>query len=145
MTLAIATAVRGIADVLRDRVAPTLTDDYAVEAVRLSGIMLNIMANAADDAVALRVAENAGFRTLFAEAAEIVADASLKARLLEAAASTDPGLRISELDQETNRLRRVLVVLQVQLETQADDAAIALNQRIWRLIQDIETARTPRA
>ena len=41
MTLAIDTAVRGVADVLRDRVAPTLTDSYAIEAVRLAGIMLH--------------------------------------------------------------------------------------------------------
>lgn len=144
MTLAIETAVRGVADVLRDRVAPTLTDGYVIEAVRLSGIMLTIMANAADDAVALRVAENAQLRAVFTDAANVVTDAVLRARLSDAAGSADPGLRISELDREAERLRRLLVALQIRLEAQIDDAAVALNRRIWRLLQDIEKSRAPR-
>lgn len=144
MTLAIETAVRGVAEVLRDRVAPTLDDSYAIEAVRLSGIMLTIMANAADDAVALRAAENRQLRTLFGEATAVVEDAALRARLAQVAASVDPGLRISELDRETDRLRRLLVALQVQLEAQADAAARAMNQRIWRMLRDIEQSRAPR-
>jgi hypothetical protein len=144
MTLAIDTAVRGVADVLRDRVASTLTDSYAIEAVRLAGIMLTIMANAADDAVALRVAENAQMRALFSEALAVVTGTALSSQLEKAAGSTDPGLRISELDYETDRLRRLLVALQIQLETQADSAAAALNQRIWRLLQEVEKSRAPR-
>lgn len=145
MTLAIETAVRGVAEVLRDRVAPTLDDSYATEAVRLSAMMLTIMANATDAAVALRVAENAQLRALFSDAAGLIADAALAAQLTEAAGSTDPGLRISELDRETDRLRRLLVETQVQLEAQAGDAtALALDQRIWRMLRDIEQSRAPR-
>ncbi|TVV73342.1 hypothetical protein [Sphingomonas solaris] len=144
MTLAIETAVRGVAEVLRDRVAPTLDDGYAIEAVRLSAMMLTMMANAADDAVVLRVAENGQLRALFGEAAGIVDDATLSARLEEAARSSDPGLRISELDRETDRLRRLLVALQIQLEAQADEQATILGQRIWRMLRDIEASRAPR-
>jgi len=144
MTLAIETAVRGVADVLHGAVAPTLDDSYAIEGTRLSIIMLTIMANAADDAVALRVSENAQWRALFREAAGIVADTALAATLADAAGSAEPGLRISELDRETDRLRRLLVTLQIQLEAQADDAAVGMNRHIWRLLQDIEKQRAPR-
>lgn len=144
MTLAIETALRGMADVLRDRVAPTLDDGYAIEAVRLSDIMLRIMANAADDAVALRVAENARMRALFGEAAGVVDDAAMRAVLTAAAGSSDPGLRISELDRETDRLRRILVTLQTGLEARGDEAARAFDRRIWRLLRDVETSRAPR-
>lgn len=144
MSLSIETAVRGIAAVLRDRVAPTLEDSYATEATRLSVTMLTIMANAADDAVALRVEEHAAIRALLAEAAKVVGDAELAARLAQAAGSRDPGLRISELERESDRLRRLLVALQVQLERQDDEAARAMNQRIWRMLREIELARAPR-
>lgn len=145
MTIAIETAVRGVAEVLRDRVAPTLDDGYATEAIRLAGMMLTIMANATDDAVALRVSENAALRTLFGDAAEIVAYPALAVQLRETAASADPGLRISELDRETDRLRRLLVKTHIQLEAQVGDAAaLGLGQRIWRLLRDTEQSRAPR-
>lgn len=144
MTLSIEAAVRGVADALREKVAPTLTDNFATEVTRLSTNLLTIMANAADDAVALRVEENARVRTLLGDGAAVVGDTVLAARLAQAAASTDPGFRISELDRETDRLRRLLVELQVSLELQDDVACRTLNQRIWSLLRDIETSRAPR-
>ena len=148
MSLSIEATLRGVADVLRDRVSPTLDDSYAIEATRLSTMMMTIMANAADDAAALRVAENAHWRALFLEATAptltILADPALAARLREAAASADPGLRISQLDAETDRLRRLAVALQVQLEARADPAAVAFNQRIWQHLRAIEKDRAPR-
>lgn len=144
MTLSIEAAVRGVADALREKVAPTLTDSFATEVTRLSINLLTIMANAADDAVALRVEENARVRALLGDGAAVVGDTVLAARLAQAAASPDPGLRISELDRETDRLRRLLVDMQVGLEAQDDAACRALNQRIWSLLRAIEASRAPR-
>ncbi|HEX7821322.1 MAG TPA: hypothetical protein VF463_11970 [Sphingobium sp.] len=144
MSLSIETAVRGVADSLRDRIAPALDDSFAIEVSRLSGILLTIMANAADDAVPLRVEENGAIRALLRDGAALILDADLAARLTEAAVSVDPGLRISELDGETDRLRRLLIALQIRLEESSGSAAQAMNQRIWRLLRDIEANRAPR-
>lgn len=144
MSLSIEAAVLGVADALRDRIAPALGDDFAIETSRLSAIMLTIMANAADDAVVLRVEENAAIRALLGEATDVVGQTGLAARLKDAAVSTDPGLRISELDAETDRLRHLLIEAQIVLEGSADPAARALDQRIWRFLADVETKRAPR-
>ncbi|HEX7819147.1 MAG TPA: hypothetical protein VF463_00865, partial [Sphingobium sp.] len=102
------------------------------------------MANAADDAVLLRTEENGAIRALLRDGAALIRDADLAARLAEAAVSVDPGLRISELDGETDRLRRLLIALQIHLEESSGSAAQAMNQRIWRLLRDIEASRAPR-
>ncbi|HEX7819681.1 MAG TPA: hypothetical protein VF463_03575 [Sphingobium sp.] len=144
MSLSIETAVRGVADALRDKIAPALEDSFTTEVSRLSVILLTIMANAADDAVPLRVEENAALRAILSDGAPLVDDGGLAGQLTQAAASADPGLRISELDGETDRLRRLLIALQERLESSVDPAAKAMDQRIWRLLRDSEEKRTPR-
>jgi hypothetical protein len=140
MILTIETAMRGVADMLRDRIAPAVDDKFAGETARLAGMLLRINADWVDDAAAIRAAENAALRALFADAAGGVSDASLAARLGEAAGSVDAGLRISELDCEGNRLRALLVELHAHVESHD----IAFGQRIWRLLETLETARAPR-
>ena len=68
----------------------------------------------------------------------------LPAQLKAAAASTDPGLKISVLDTENHRLRCLLVKAQAALEEINAPAAHALDQRIWRLLEEIEAKRAPR-
>ena len=140
MILTIETAMRGVADMLRDRIAPAVDDKFAGETARLAGMLLRINADWVDDAAAIRAAENAALRALFADAAGAVSDASLAARLGEAAGSVDAGLRISELDCEGNRLRALLVELHAHVENHN----IAFGQRIWSLLETLETARAPR-
>jgi hypothetical protein len=68
----------------------------------------------------------------------------LASRLREAAASTDPGLKISVLDVESHRLRVLLVTAQAALEDSTGPAAKALDQRIWQLLETVEAKRAPR-
>jgi hypothetical protein len=70
--------------------------------------------------------------------------AALAERLAAAAASVDPGLKIGVLDGENHRLRSLLVKLQADIEGRAGEAALAMNQRIWRLLETIENTRAPR-
>jgi hypothetical protein len=140
MILTIETAMRGVADMLRERIAPAVDDKFAGETARLAGMLLGINADWVDDAAAIRAAENAALRALFADAGGVVTDASVAARLAEAAGSVDPGLRISELDLEGNRLRALVVELHAHVENHE----IAFAQRIWRLLEALETTRAPR-
>lgn len=142
-TLSIDNALHGLDEFLRDEIAPAVSDPYVAPMARLSGMLLRICANSVDDAAELRVDENAAIRRILGEAGSLLGG-PLSEQLLAAAASTDPGLKISVLDAENNRLRRLLVEAQQALEDNRNDAAKQLDQKIWRLLEEIEAKRAPR-
>lgn len=144
MNLDIPGALQGIALTLRERIAPAVEDGFASETARLAGMLLTLNANWVDDAVAIRVAENAAIRTLFADAHTACQDRNLADALAQAADSHDPGLRISELDRESNRLRALMRDLHANADARSDASATAISQRIWRLLDRFEAARAPR-
>lgn len=141
--LTIDNALHGVGELLRDRISPEIGDPFAVQMARLSCLLLRICANGVDDAAELRVEENAAIRSILAEAAGLV-PAPLAAMLNAAAVSADPGLKISTLDGENDRLRRLLVQAHATLEDEAAPAARALDQRIWRFLAAAENKRAPR-
>lgn len=144
MRLTAQAVLEGVAHALREQISPALQDPFAIEAARLATALATICANGADDAVAVRVEEHAKIRALFTEAAPVISDAALATSLKEAAQSRDPGLRISELDTETARLRRLLVALHAHVERQADEAAQRIDRQIWTLLGETEASRAPR-
>jgi hypothetical protein len=85
-----------------------------------------------DRAAARRVEENAALRALFAQAAGVVADAALAARLRDAAASRDESLLVPALEASNQRLRALLIALHAQVETLTTPDARALDAAIWR-------------
>ena len=141
--LTIDNALHGIGELLRERISPEIGDLFAGQMARLSCMLLTICANGVDDAVELRVDENAVIRAHLGEAAELVTE-PLASQLVKAAMSADPGLKISALDAENHRLRLLLAKAQAGLEPSADPAGQALNQRIWCLLEAIEMKRAPR-
>ena len=141
MRLTHETVLEGVATALRDQIAPNLTDAFAGDAARMAQSLISIVRLAGDDAAAIRVEENARMRALLGQGGELLGDAELTA----AAQSRDPGLKISELDAETGRLRLLLVDLHCRIEVEKTPAARALDQAIWRALRDFETARAPRA
>lgn len=144
MLLTIETALHGIARMLHERIGPALQDPYAGEAARLAELLLKLNANWVDDAAALRAAENAAIRDLLGEGATLVSNSNLAEQMSASAQSADPGLRISELDKENNRLRSDLQDMHAHIDTLAGDAARLLGQRIWRSLAEFEAARAPR-
>ena len=141
--LTIDNALHGIGELLRERISPEIGDPFAVQMARLSCMLLTICANGVDDAAALRVEEDASIRKVLGEAAALVGE-PLAASLAQAAGSSDPGLKLSVLDDENHRLRCLLVEAQGTLETLEGLSARALDQKIWRLLEAIETKRAPR-
>ena len=101
--LSIDNALHGIADLVRDRIGPAVNDPFAAQMARLSCILLRICANGLDDAAELRFEENAAIRSILKEAS-IILNGPLSRQLDVAGASTDPGLKISVLDEEVNGL-----------------------------------------
>ena len=145
MKLSFDTILTGISEALRDQISPKLDDSFDKDVSRLAQTLLNIVALARDDEVAIRVEENRRMREIFGKAAEVVDDSALAARLADAALSADPGLRISELDRETGRLRTLLVELHALLEEMSCSDSQTISQAIWRSMRDAEMARAPRA
>ncbi len=141
--LTIDNALHGVHDLLRDRISPEIGDPFAAQMARLSCLLLRACANGVDDAAELRVEENAAIRHVLGETAAFVGE-PLSGSLREAAASGDPGLKISALDGENHRLRVVLVEAQTALEASGNAAARALDQKIWRLLEAVEAKRAPR-
>lgn len=141
MRLTGATVLEGVAEALRDQIAPNLTDAFAGDAARIAQALVLIVGRAGDDAAAIRVEENARIRALLGDGGKLLDDADLTL----AAQSVDPGLRISELDGETGRLRALLVGLHVRVELLEGAEARALDQAIWRALCDFEMARAPQA
>jgi hypothetical protein len=144
MNLSAETCLRGVIDTLGSRIAPTLGEGFGTEVMRLAGLVLAITTNSLDDAAALRVAENDSMRALFGDAASIVTDTSLAARLRAAGDEPASGLKISELDAANDRLRGLLVDLHVHVEDLPGAPARTIESRIWRLLQQFEIARAPR-
>lgn len=142
MNLTLETTLHGIADALATRIAPALDDTFAREAARLAVMLTKIAALAVDDAAAIRAEENAALRALFADAADSV-EVDLAAMLREASGSVDTSLRISDLDRENARLRRILIALHAVIETCTDATAKAFDHRIWSLLENAEMARAP--
>lgn len=141
MRLTHETVLEGVAVALREQVAPNLSDAFAADAARMAQSLITIVSRASDDAVAIRVEENARLRELLGQGGVLLGDAELVA----AGQSSDPGLRISQLDAETGRLRTLLVDLQARIELRDGAEARALDQAIWQALRDFETARAPRA
>lgn len=141
--LSIDNALHGVSELLRDRISPEIGDPFAAQMARLSCMLLTIAANWVDDAAEIRVNENAAIRVVLCQAADLV-NGDLADRLASAASSTDPGLKLSVLDEENHRLRCLLVAAQCALEALSGEAALELDQRIWRLLEDIERIRAPR-
>lgn len=143
MNLTIDNALHGIGELLRDRIGPEIGDPFAAQMSRLSCLLLKICANWVDDAAELRVEENAAIRRLLADIAPLTAEPQ-SGRFGAAASSGDPGLKLSVLDAENDRLRRLLVEAQMSLEANGGAAALALDQRIWRFLEQAERTRAPR-
>lgn len=144
MILTIETTLHGIARMLHERIGPAVQDPFAGEAARLAELLLKLNANWIDDAAAIRVAENTAIRCLLGEGATLVANPDLAERLTRSARSADPGLRISELDKENNRLRSDLLDLHAHVDALEGNAARLFGQRIWRSLAEFEMARAPR-
>ena len=142
MSISLVASLQGVIDVLEQRVMPEIEDRYLSETIRMARSVLTIAVNAADDAVALRLEENAALRTLFADAAGAVAG-ELGDRLAERGRSSDSGFKISELDRDNAELRALLVELHAEVELRADVPGLSLNKRIWGILKAIEARRAP--
>lgn len=123
--------MRGLFGTMLMEIAPNLTAEYSAGSIGIMSMMIFMTAEEYDRAAEIRAAENAEMRALFAEAAGLVEDAGLKAKLAEAAKGKDASLRVSALDKENAALAALLIELQAHVEDSAAPHAAGLEARIW--------------
>jgi hypothetical protein len=124
--------LRVIAAKLVGEIGPAVPDDYARSNLEVAAGLLIAAAEDYDRAAEVRVEENRAMRAIFREAGSVVVDRELRDRLLAAAESVDPGLRVSALDAENARLRTLLVELHAHVEARPEDWARTVERAIWR-------------
>lgn len=115
------------------RTAPMLpAGGYEQSSVAGLAALLMCVREEYERAAARRVDENAELRALFGRHADAVEDAELAGRLSAAAAGSDPGLRIPELEAENAALRGLLIELHAHVEALDSEPARAAEAGIWR-------------
>ncbi len=114
--------------------APLLPAEYAKGTAALTALVMTLAAQEYDRAAEIRAAENDEMRTLFKMLAPLVHGATLKAKLDDAAMSTDTSLKISHLNESNYALRKLLIALHAHIETLTGDAARDAETQIWRLL-----------
>ncbi|HVZ68971.1 MAG TPA: hypothetical protein VG891_05875 [Rhizomicrobium sp.] len=117
--------------------APAMGAQYDQGMTQVVAALLIMSAQEYDRAADVRAAENADMRVLFAELAPVVGDADLRRELEEASAGRDESLRVSALNAANERLRRLLIRLQVHIEDSGGDT-----RRIWEVLKAMAGRRT---
>lgn len=126
--------MRGLFGTMLMEIAPNLTAEYSAGSIGIMSMMIFMTAEEYDRAAEIRAAENAEMRALFAEAAGLVADAALKAKLSEAAKGRDASLRVSALDKDNSALAGLLIELQAHMEESTAPWSAGLEARIWNYL-----------
>lgn len=111
---------------------------FAQGTVGLLASVLTLSAREYERGADIRWTENREIRALFAELAPSVADVALRKDLLAASVTSDPSLRISDLNEGNYMLRRLLTRLQIYAE---EHGALDAQKRIWAVLKALAQRR----
>lgn len=124
----------GFLGTLLTEIAPQLGGEYSLGSVGIIAMTIGMAAQEFDRAADIRIAENREMRALFAEAATLVEDSGLRARLSAAAASSDTSFRVSALNAANDALATLLIELQAAVEESHAAWAAAFEAKIWNYL-----------
>jgi hypothetical protein len=116
-------------------VIPLLPNSYSQGSTAVLSFLMLFAAQEYERGADIRAADNTDMRATFSVLAPLVGDMELKAKLEEAAASTESSLLISALDRSNAHLRALFIRLHAHLEAQTGDAARAGERRIWEVLK----------
>ena len=123
------------------KIAMGIAEHGAAFAQGTVGLLVGVLAMSAkeyDRGADIRFTENREIRALFAQLAPDVPDSGLRRDLLDAAAQSDPSLRISDLNEANYALRRLLTRLQIDAE---ERGALDAQKRIWAVLKALAQRR----
>ena len=123
--------LQGFTLTLMTEILPNLGGEYSMGNAAVMGQSLAVIANEFERGAEIRFRENEEMRALFAEAAGLVEDKALSARLAEAAAGRDASLLISALEKTNDALKTLLIELHAAVEVSKAPWAAAFDLKIW--------------
>lgn len=115
---------------LLTQVAPALGADYNAGSVGVMSMGLYLAAQQYERGADTLTIDNRETRAIFGDAAAVVQDAELTVQLRAAANSVDASFRITELENNNNKLNELLIKLHVNIEEQSGAKARELERRI---------------
>ena len=134
-------ALRTLAATLLTDVAPNVTVDYGRASAEFIAALMIVAAEDYDRAADVRVEENRAMREIFRDAAAIVPETALKAKLEAAALGEEASLRVSALDQTNDALKRILIELHEYVDGRPEPWADRIDRMIWRELRASATRR----
>ena len=114
------------------RVIPAISPAYHQGTIGMIASMFAMAADEWDRSASRRIEENARLREIFKEAAPVVSEKKLKARLTELSKTRDDDFRISALEENNCTLRAALIELHKQIESQPEPGAREIEETIWK-------------
>ena len=123
---------------------PKAADAYMGADIGLMAALVRLVAQDYDRAAEVLTSDIAAAAAIFEEAAPHIADAGLKRRMAEAAASRPTSLRIEALSAHADVAMRVLIDLHAAVETAAHAGAgwaAPLDRRIWAFLDEYVAKR----
>jgi hypothetical protein len=115
---------------------PAATVEKTKAELGLSALLLGVVSEEMERAVARRVEENQELRRLFSDALPVVKDQDLKNRLSKAAQGEETDYRVSALDKANCDLLELLTELHGHVEGLEGEGASKLEEAIWKALEN---------
>jgi hypothetical protein len=115
---------------------PAMEADKAKAELGLFALLMGVVSEEMERAVARRVEENQEVRRLFSESLSVVQDEDLKVRLRRAAEGGEADYRVSALDKANCDLIELLIELHCHVEDLEGEGARTTEEAIWKVLEN---------
>ena len=125
-----------VANSLMTEHMPAATADKTKAELGLFALLMTVVSEEMERAVARRVEENRELRRLFLESLPVVRDEDLSNRLKRTAEDEDRDYRVSALDRVNCELLELLTEFHSHVEGLAGKGARAVEEKIWKALEN---------
>jgi hypothetical protein len=125
-----------VATALMTEHMPAATADKTQAELGLFALLMGVVSEEMERAVARRVEENRELRQLFSVALSVAQDEDLKNRLSKAAEGEDTDFRVSALDQVNCDLLHLVTELHGHVEGLEGEGARRVEEAIWKALEN---------
>ncbi len=125
-----------VAGTLMTRYVPMMTEEKAKAELGLSALLIGVVSEEMERAVARRVEENREVRGVFSRFLHVVGDEGLKARLSKAAQGQETDYRVSAMDKANCELLALLTEFHAHVEGLEGEDARAAEEAVWQALEN---------
>lgn len=125
-----------VANSLMTEHMPAATVEKTKAELGLSALLMGVVSEELERAVARRVEENQEVRKLFSESLSVVKDQALKSRLGKAAEGEESDYRVSAMDKANCDLLELLTELHGHVEGLEGEGARKVEEAIWKALEN---------